>query len=351
MRICMERNKVVTFGEIMVRLGAPDYLKLIQANSLDVSYAGAEANVAVSLANYGIETDYVTCLPDNPIAEKCIMDLRSHKVGVDNIQRSGKRMGILYLETGSNMRPSKVFYDREYSSIAMVQNGTIDWETIFEGAKWFHWTGITPALSDNAAKECMAAIRTANRKGVIVSCDINYRGNLWNYGKTAAEIMPQLVEGCDIIMGNEEDCEKVFGIKPDNFDAEHTAGSVDQAAFLSVCEQMMQRFPKCKKMAVTLRGSVNANHNSWGGILYDGKRLLESQRYDITDIVDRVGGGDSFMGGLIFGLLHYDNDQKALEFATAASALKHTLKGDFNWMTVGDVESLMSGNVSGRVNR
>lgn len=351
MRICMERNKVVTFGEIMVRLGAPDYLKLIQADRFDVSYAGAEANVAVSLANYGIETDYVTCLPANPIAERCIMDLRAHKVGVDNIQRSGKRMGILYLETGSNMRPSKVFYDREYSSIAMVKNGSIDWERILDGAKWFHWTGITPALSENAAKECLTAIQTADRMGVIVSCDINYRGNLWNYGKTAAEVMPTLVEGCDIILGNEEDCEKVFGIKPENFDAEHTGGTVDQNSFLSVCKQMIQRFPKCKKMAVTLRGAVNANHNTWGGILYDGKTLFESRRYDITDIVDRVGGGDSFMGGLIFGLLHYDDSQKALEFATAASALKHTLKGDFNWMSVEDVESLMNGNVSGRVKR
>lgn len=343
--------KVVTFGEIMVRLGAPGYLKLLQANQFDVSYAGAEANVAVSLANYGIVTDYITCLPDNPIAERCIMHLRGHKVGVDHIQRTGKRMGILYLETGSNARPSKVYYDREDSSIATVVPGSIDWKEILKDATWFHWTGITPALSANAAAECLKAIKAANELGVTVSCDINYRGNLWKYGKTAAEVMPEMVEGSDIILGNEEDCEKVFGIKPKDFDAAKTNGNVDQSSFLSVCQQMMERFPRCKKMVVTLRGAINANHNTWGGVLYNGKELIESRRYDITDIVDRVGGGDSFMGGLIFGLLHYQVDRKALEFATAASCLKHTLKGDFNWVTVREVENLMGGDASGRVKR
>ena len=335
----------------MVRLGAPDYLKLIQANRFDVSYAGAEANVAVSLANYGMETDYITCLPDNPIAERCIMDLRGHKVGVDHIQRTGKRMGILYLEAGSNSRPSKVYYDREDSSIATIAPGSIDWKEILRNATWFHWTGITPALSSHAASECLKAIKTANELGVTVSCDINYRGNLWKYGKTAAEVMPEMVAGSDIILGNEEDCEKVFGIKPKNFDAAKTNGNIDQSSFLSVCQQMMKRFPRCKKMVVTLRGAINANHNTWGGVLYNGEDLIESRRYDITDIVDRVGGGDSFMGGLIFGLLHYDDDRKALEFATAASCLKHTLKGDYNWVTVQEVENLMSGDVSGRVKR
>lgn len=343
--------KIVTFGEIMVRLGAPGYLKLIQTDRLEVSYAGAEANVAVSLANYGMQTDFITCLPDNPIAERCIMDLRGHKVGVDNIQRSGKRMGILYLETGSNARPSKVYYDREDSSIATVQKGSINWSEILKDADWFHWTGITPALSENVAAECLKAIRIANDLGVTVSCDINYRGNLWRYGKTAAEVMPEMVAGSDIILGNEEDCEKVFGIKPHNFDAEKTNGMIDQSAFRSVCEQMMAKFPRCKKMVVTLRGAINANHNTWGGVLFDGQNLLESKRYDITDIVDRVGGGDSFMAGLIFGLLHYKNDQDALEFATAASCLKHTIKGDFNWITVKEAENLMNGDTSGRVKR
>lgn len=344
-------NKVVTFGEIMLRLGAPDYLKLIQANQLDVSFAGAEANVAVSLANYGIETDHITCLPDNPIAEHCIMDLRGHKVGVDHIQRSGKRMGILYLETGSNSRPSKVYYDRADSAIACVEEGSIDWEEILKGATWFHYTGITPALSESAAKECLKAIQTANRLGVTVSCDINYRGNLWQYGKKASEVMPELVASSDIILGNEEDCEKVFGIKPKDFDAGKTNGEIDQKAFESVCSQMMAKFPRCKKMVVTLRGAINANYNTWCGVLYDGEKLLQSKKYDITDIVDRVGGGDSFMGGLIFGLLHYDNDQQALEFATAASCLKHTLKGDYNWVTIQEVENLMGGDGSGRVKR
>ena len=343
--------KVVTFGEIMVRLGAPDYLKLIQANQFDVSYAGAEANVAVSLANYGIETDYITCLPDNPIAERCIMDLRGHKVGVNHIQRSGKRMGVLYLETGSNARPSRVYYDREDSAIATVAPGSVDWKEILRDASWFHWTGITPALSANAAAECLKAIKTANKMGITVSCDINYRGNLWKYGKTAAEVMPEMVAGSDIILGNEEDCEKVFGIKPKDFDAAKTNGNVDQSSFLSVCQQMMERFPRCKKMVVTLRGAINANHNTWGGVLYNGEELMESRRYDITDIVDRVGGGDSFMGGLIFGLLHYQDDHKALEFATAASCLKHTLKGDYNWCSVQEIENLMGGDASGRVKR
>ena len=343
--------KIVTFGEIMVRLSAPNYLKLIQSNTFEVSYAGAEANVAVSLANYGIQADYITCLPDNPIAERCIMDLRGHKVGVNHIQRSGKRMGILYLETGSNARPSKVYYDREDSSIATITKGSVDWKKILKDADWFHWTGITPALSENAAMECLEAIHTANELGVTVSCDINYRGNLWRYGKTAAEVMPEMVAGSDIILGNEEDCENVFGIKPHNFDAANTGGQVDQRNFLSVCQQMMRKFPRCKKMVITLRGAINANHNTWGGVLYDGHQLIESRRYDISDIVDRVGAGDSFMGGLIFGLLHYENDKQALEFAAAASCLKHTLKGDFNWVTVSEVESLMRGDASGRVKR
>ena len=347
----MTMEKIVTFGEVMVRLGAPDYLKIIQTNRFDVSYAGAEANVAVSLANYGMQTDYVTCLPDNPIAERCIMDLRGHKVGVDNIQRSGNRMGILYTETGSNARPSRVYYDREGSSLANIKPGSINWKEILKDATWFHWTGITPALSENAAEECLTAIKTANELGVTVSCDINYRGNLWRYGKTACEVMPELVGDSDVILGNEEDCEKVFGIKPRNFDASNTGGRVDQSVFLCVCQQMMHRFPRCKKMGITLRGAINANHNTWCGLLYNGKELVESQCYDITDIVDRVGAGDSFMAGLIFGMLHYKDDKKALEFAAAASCLKHALKGDYNWVSVAEVESLICGNSSGRVIR
>lgn len=343
--------KVVTFGEIMVRLAPEHYLKLVQADRFDVSYAGAEANVAVSLANYGVDADFVTCLPQNPVAERCIMSLRGHKVGVDHIQRSGKRIGILYLETGSNARPSKVYYDREGSSIASVCTGSFDWDTILKNVDWFHWTGITPAISENAAIECLNAIKLCNSRGITVSCDVNFRGNLWKYGKAASEVMPELIDGCDLIMGNEEDFDKVFGIKAKGFDASLSNAQTDASSFKDVCEQMMSRFPRCKKMAVTIRGAVNANHNTWKGVLFDGKGLYESKSYDITDIVDRVGGGDSFMGALIFGLDYYNDNQKALEFATAASCLKHTIHGDFNYSSISEVENLMNGDSNGRVKR
>lgn len=345
-------KKVVTFGEIMLRLGAPDYLRLTQCNQLDMTFAGAEANVAVSLSNYGIPTEYITRLPNNPVADKCIMELLSHRVCMNHVLRGGERMGILYLETGSNARPSRVFYDRAHSSIATIELGSIDWKEIFKDACWFHFTGITPALSENAAIVCQEAIKAANELGVTVSCDINYRGNLWKYGKSAAEVMPALVEGCDVIIGNEEDCEKVFGIKPADFDASKTNGEVNQSSFQSVCSQMMQRFTRCKTMAVTLRGAINANHNTWRGVLCNGGNYYHSKTYDITDIVDRVGGGDSFMGALIYGLLHYKEDyQSALEFAVAASCLKHTIKGDYNVVSIAEVENLMNGDASGRVKR
>ena len=345
-------KKVVTFGEIMLRLGAPDYLRLTQCHQLDMTYAGAEANVAVSLSNYGIAVDYITRLPDNPIADKCIMELLSHRVGIDHVIRGGERIGILYLETGSNARPSRIFYDRANSSLATIELGVIDWKEIFKDACWFHWTGITPALSENAAKVCLEAIQAANEMNITVSCDINYRANLWHYGKTAAQIMTRLVEGCDVIIGNEEDCEKVFGIKPENFDAGKTNGKVNQSAFESVCHQMMNRFTRCKIMAVTLRGAINANHNTWRGSLCGAGTVYHSKIYDITDVVDRVGGGASFLGALIYGLLTYtDNKQKALDFAVAASCLKHTIKGDYNIVTKQEVENLMDGDGSGRVKR
>jgi 2-dehydro-3-deoxygluconokinase len=235
--------------------------------------------------------------------------------------------------------------------MAEIKPGMVDWHKVLEGADWFHWTGITPALSQGAADACLEAIKVANEMGVKVSCDLNYRKKLWKYGKTAAEVMPALVEGCDLILGNEEDAEKEFGIKPEGFDAEKTGGQIDQAAFVSVCRQLMARFPRCKKVAITLRGSINASHNTWGGVLYDGQTLWQSRRYDITHIVDRVGGGDSFMGGLLYGLLTYTSDQQAVEFAAAASALKHTIYGDYNRVTVEEVEALASGGGSGRVSR
>ena len=344
--------KVITFGEIMLRLSTPGYLRFGQARQFDATFGGGEANVAVSLANYGIDTDFVTRLPDNDIARACIKDLRSYGVGTSNIVFGGDRVGIYFLETGAVARPSKVVYDRAGSSIATIQPGMIDWDKVFEGADWFHWTGITPALSQGAADVCLEAARAANRLGLTVSCDLNYRKNLWKYGKKALEVMPALVECCDIILGNEEDADKVFGIKPEGFNVTATGGEIDQSRFLSVGKQLMARFPRAKKVIITLRGSINANHNTWGGVLWDGTTLYESPRYDITHIVDRVGGGDSFMGGLIYGLLTYrGDDQKALNFAVAASCLKHTVFGDFNQVTVKEVENLMAGDASGRVSR
>ncbi len=346
------KNKVVTFGEIMLRLATPDYLRFNQSQQFVASFGGGEANVAVSLANYGMETAFVTRLPKNDIARACVMDLRKYGVGTGHIAYGGNRMGIYYLETGAVARASKVVYDREHTAISEIQPGMINWEDVFKDAKWFHWTGITPALSQGAANACLEAIRTANHMGVTVSCDLNFRKNLWKYGKKASEVMPELVAGCDIVLGNEEDCEMVFGIKPEGFDVTATHGEVNAAEFESVCSQMQARFPRAGKVIITLRGAINANHNTWGGVLYTGGKLYQSQRYDITHIVDRVGGGDSFMAGLIYGLNTYpDNDQQALNFAVAASCLKHTIYGDYNQVTVDEVEKLMAGDASGRVSR
>lgn len=344
-------KKVVTFGEIMLRLATPGYLRFLQTDTLNATFGGGEANVAVSLANYGIPVEFVTRLPENEIADWCLADLRKYNVGTSYVLRGGNRVGIYFLETGAVARPSKVVYDRAHSSIAEVQKGMFDWKEILKEARWFHWTGITPALSQGAADVCLEAIETANEMGVTVSCDLNYRKNLWKYGKKASEIMPQLVAGCDLILGNEEDAEKVFGIKPEGFDVEKTGGEINAAQFESVCRQLMKKIPRARKIIITLRGSINANHNTWGGCLFSDK-LYQSRRYDITHIVDRVGGGDSFMGGLIYGLIAYPNDdQKALDFAVAASSLKHTIYGDFNMVSVKEVENLMKGDGSGRVVR
>ncbi|MBP1640586.1 MAG: sugar kinase, ribokinase [Bacteroidetes bacterium] len=345
-------KKIVTFGEIMLRLATPGYERFCQATNLNSTFGGGEANVAVSLANYGMDAQFVTRLPKNDIAEWCLSELHKYGVKTDNVVRGGDRVGIYFLETGAVARASKVVYDRAHSSIAEITPGMVNWEEVLKGADWFHWTGITPALSQGAADACLEAIKAANKLGVPVSCDLNYRKNLWKYGKTAAEIMPALVEGCDVILGNEEDAEKVFGIKPEGFDVSHTGGEVNAAEFESVCTQLITKFPRAKKVIITLRGSINANHNTWRGCLYSEGSLKISKDYDITHIVDRVGGGDSFMGGLIYGLLTYTNDdQKALEFAVAASCLKHTIYGDFNLVTVPEVENLMKGDGSGRVSR
>ncbi|MDR0686579.1 MAG: sugar kinase [Dysgonamonadaceae bacterium] len=345
-------NKVVTFGEIMLRLSTPGHLRLGQSRGLDVCFGGGEANVAVSVANYGLSAEFVTCLPANAIGEWCISELRKHNVCTSHIFRGGERLGIYFLETGAVARASKVIYDRSGSSFACIERGMVDWREVLKDACWFHWTGITPAVSRGAAESCLEAIRTANELGVTVSCDLNYRKNLWRYGQCASEVMPALVAGCDVIIGNEEDAEKIFGIKPDGFDVTATGGRVDASAFESVCRQLRGRFPRAGKIAVTLRGSVNANHNTWGGCFSCGDAFYMSPRYDITDIVDRVGGGDSFAGGLIYGLLSYPGDDgRALNFAVAASALKHTVYGDFNLVAAEEVEQLLRGDGSGRVVR
>ena len=342
--------KVVTFGEIMLRLATPDYLRFTQTNNFSATFGGGEANVAVSLANFGIPVDFVTRLPKNDIAQSCVMDLRRYGVGVDRIVYGGDRMGIYFLETGAVSRGSKVIYDRAHSAISEIKSGMIDWDNVFEGVNWFHWTGITPAISQGAADVCLEAIQKANEKKITVSCDLNFRKNLWKYGKKAGEVMPELVAGTNIILGNEEDAEMVFGIKSEGVDV--TVGHVDATAYESVSKQIMAQFPGCNKVITTLRGSINANHNSWSGVLWDGKTLFEAPTYQITDIVDRVGGGDSFMGGLIYGLLTFvSDDQKALNFAVAASCLKHTIYGDFNQVSVDEVEKLMEGDASGRVAR
>lgn len=343
-------NTVVTFGEIMLRLSAPGFLRFIQADRFDVVYGGGESNVAVSLANYGIPTEFVTRLPQNDLGTSALASLRKYNVGTQHIVWGGERLGIYFLETGAVSRASKVIYDRAHSAIAEVKPGMIDWRTVFEHAGWFHWTGITPAISQGAAEVCLEAIKTANEMGVTVSADLNYRKNLWKYGKKAGEVMEALVEGCDILLGNEEDAEKVFGIHPKGIDV--TQGHVEGEAYIEVGQQLMQRFPRVKKVIITLRGSISASHNSWSGVLWDGNRLYEAPTYQITHIVDRVGGGDSFMGGLIYGLMTYPtDDQKALDFAVAASCLKHTIIGDANLVTVDEVEKLMSGDGSGRVSR
>lgn len=345
-------KKVVTFGEIMLRLAPEGFLRFSQADRFEVVYGGGESNVAVSLANYGIPVDFVTRLPKNDIGECAMMELRKRGVGVDKIIWGGDRLGIYFLETGAVSRGSKVVYDRAHSAVAEIETGMIDWDAVFEGVEWFHWTGITPAISQGAADVCLEAVKAASDKGITISTDLNYRAKLWNYGGDREKIMTELTSYCDVILGNEEDAEKHFGIHPEGVDVHKDAHDVKAEVFLSVCKQMMAKFPKAKKVITTLRGSISATHNTWAGVLYDGKKMYETRQYQITDIVDRVGGGDSFMGGLIYGLLKYPgDDQNALDFAVAASALKHTIKGDANLVSVEEVEKLKGGDASGRVAR
>ncbi len=346
----MENFKIVTFGEIMLRLSPPNYQRFIQARSFDAIYGGGEANVAVSLGNYGIKVDYVTRLPDNELGDACVNYLRQFGVGTDKIIRGGERIGIYFLEKGASIRSSKVIYDRAHSAISTAEKEMFNWEEIFEGVNWFHWTGITPAISQNLADICLDAVKIAKKKGVIVSCDLNYRSKLWKYGKKPIDVMGELVKYCDIAIGNEEDAEKSLGITA--LDTDVSSGELDPENYRFVVEEMFLQYPNLKKVAITLRGSISASHNTWSGLLYDGNTMFISPTYDIDFIVDRVGGGDSFNAGLIYGLNFYPNNlQKALNFATAASCLKHSIEGDFNLISKEEVEKLMEGEVSGRISR
>jgi len=343
-------KRVVTFGEIMLRLSPPGFLRFGQARSFDVIYGGGEANVAVSLSNFGVPVDYVTRLPDNDLGEACIQFLRQYGVGVEKIVRGGDRVGIYFLEMGAVQRGSKVIYDRAGSAIATIERGMIDWKQVFADADWFHWTGITPAISAGTADVCLEAVQTAQEMGLTISCDLNYRKKLWKWGKAAGEVMPDLARHCEIAIGNEEDADKVFGIKAPDTDV--IAGKVDPEKYRHVCEQLANRFPGLKTIAITLRGSISASHNTWSGVLWDRGEFYVASTYDITHVVDRVGGGDAFVAGLIYSLRTYGrNRQAALDFAVAASCLKHSVIGDFNLVTVAEVEKLMGGDVSGRVSR
>ena len=352
-------KKVVTFGEIMMRLSPPGFLRFTQARSFDVIYGGGEANVAASLAQFGMPVDYVTRLPKNDLGEACVQFLRQFGIGVEKIVRGGERLGIYFLENGAVQRGSKVVYDRANSSLATIQKGMVDWKGVFADADWFHWTGITPAVSAGAAEACLEGVQAARELGLTISCDLNYRKNLWKWGKKASDVMPELVSYCDVAIGNEEDADKVFGIKAPQADVQ--AGKVEADQYRFVCEELAKRFPRLNTIAITLRGSISASHNTWSGVLWKGS-LADSPTtqgsfyaapvYNITHIVDRVGGGDAFMAGLIYGLRTYAADyQRALNFAVAASCLKHSIFGDFNQVSVTEVEAIMGGETSGRVSR
>lgn len=343
-------KKVVAFGEIMMRLSSPGFQRLTQTRSFDVTYAGGEANVAIALANLGVATDFVTRLPDNDLGDACLNFLRQFGVGTRNVVRGGNRLGIYFLETGTDQRGSKVIYDRSDSSIATIEPSAFDWKSILSHASWFHVTGITPAISKNCADETLEALRTAAEMGVTVSIDLNYRAKLWKWGRPAKEVMTGIVKLANIVIGNEEDAEKVFDIQAPGVDV--VAGKVDPQKYLVVAEKLKEEFPNLEKVAITIRGSLSASHNTWSAVLLDGGSFYTAPVYDITDIVDRVGSGDAFTAGLIYGLTKYPGDrQKALNFATASGCLKHTILGDAAIATVAEVETLMSGIGSGRVAR
>jgi len=339
-------GKIVTFGEIMLRLAPIGYERFVQAKEFGVVYGGGEANVAVSLANYNKDAYFVTKLPKHEIGQSAVNELRRYGVNTDYITRGGERVGIYFCEKGASQRPSKVIYDRAHSSISEAKKGDFNWDEIMKGATWFHFTGITPALGDNVAEITMDAILAAKKAGATVSVDLNYRKKLWSTEK-AGKVMSELVKNCDVVIANEEDAEKVFGIKAAGTDI--TGGTLSDEGYKTVAAELVSRF-SLKCAAITLRESISASDNNWSAMLYDGTNFYKSRKYSIH-IVDRVGGGDSFGAGLIYGMTSGYDMQKSLEFAVAASCLKHTIEGDANQVSVSEVESLMGGDASGRVQR
>ena len=339
-------KKIVTFGELMLRLAPEGYLRFVQSDKLEATFGGAEANVAVSLANYGLDAAFVTKLPTHEIGQSAVNSLRKFGVDTSKIVRGGERVGIYYCEKGASQRPSKVIYDRAYSSIAMAKKGDFDWDKIFDGVEWFHFTGITPALGKNLVEACKAACIAAKKRGVKVSCDLNYRGKLWTRAE-AREAMTELCRYVDVCISNEEDAKDVFGIEAEGSDI--YGGKLNHEGYKSVAKQLKDKFG-FEKVAITLRTSISANDNDWAGMLYDGEDFFFSKSYHLH-IVDRVGGGDSFGAGLIYSLLSGKSSAMAIEFAVAASALKHSVEGDYNRVTVSEVEKLAGGDGSGRVQR
>ena len=340
--------KVVTFGEIMLRLKSPAYERLFQSPSLEATFGGGEANVSVSLANYGMETAFVTVLPTNDVGNACIRELRGFGVDTTKIVRKDGRMGIYYLETGAVQRPSKVIYDRASSAIALAKRTDFDWDTIFDGADWFHWTGITPALGGELPEICLDACKAAKARGLTISCDLNFRKKLWT-SQRAGEVMSQLLPYVDVCIANEEDAKDVFGIEAEGTDI--NSGKLNRDGYISVARQLSSRFG-CKYVAITLRSSISANDNDWAGMLYEAAadKAYFSTTYHVH-IVDRVGGGDSFGGGLIYSMLSGYDAQQTIDFAVAASCLKHSIEHDFNHVSVAEVAALAAGNASGRVQR
>lgn len=340
--------KYLTFGEIMLRLKAPGVERFFQSPSLEATFGGGEANVAVSLANYGCNAAFLTVLPSNAIGDACVAELRRFNVDTARIRRGPGRMGVYYLEGGANQLPSKVVYDRAYSAIAQAKPGDIDWDKAFEGVGWFHITGITPAISESAMELSLESVKIAKEKGITVSCDLNFRKNLWKYGKSAPEVMRELTKFVDVAIANEEDVQKSLGITAD---VHVESGELDREKYRLLSNAVLKEYPYMKMIAITLRESKSADSNGWAACLNDREAFYVSRRYEINDIVDRVGGGDAFAGGLIYGLSTYDSRQQALEFAVAASCLKHSIAGDFNRVSVKDVETLAGGDASGRVQR